>query len=124
LINNHDIDFLDLSLWDVFKQPEETEHHSKSLLQHFTEIDYRHVKWTVAGNINTPKDVQAVLDAGVDFVSIGRAAILHHNFPILVINNPEFHPTKLPVSKAYLTKEGLSDKFIHYMQRWDGFVAD
>lgn len=123
LINNHDIDFLDLSLWDVFKQPEENEHNNKTLLQHFTELDYKNVKWTVAGNINTGKDVQTVLDAGVDFVTIGRSAILHHDFPKQVIDKPNFVPVPLPVTETYLAKEGLSEKFVTYMKRWDGFVA-
>lgn len=122
LINDHDIDFLDISLWDVFKQPEEAEHGHKSLLRHFTEIDYKSVKLTVAGNINTAKDAQAVLDAGVDFLTIGRSAILHHNFPKLVISNQNFEPTPLPVSEAYLANEGLSEKFVTYMKHWDGFV--
>ncbi|MFT4655020.1 MAG: 2,4-dienoyl-CoA reductase-like NADH-dependent reductase (Old Yellow Enzyme family) [Patiriisocius sp.] len=124
LINEHDIDFLDISLWDTFKQPEDEAHQNKSLLQHFTEIDYKDVKLTVAGKINTGKDVQTVLDAGVDFVTVGRSAILHHDFPKLVLANPNFEPIELPVSEAYLAKEGLSDKFVTYMKAWDGFVKE
>nr|WP_297348441.1 NADH:flavin oxidoreductase [uncultured Glaciecola sp.] len=122
LINEHDIDFLDLSLWDVFKQPEEKEYQDKSLLQYFSELDYKDVKWTVAGKINTGKEVHAILDAGVDFVTIGRAAILHHDFARQVIADPNFEPTKLPATEAHLTKEGLSEKFLTYMKGWDGFV--
>jgi 2,4-dienoyl-CoA reductase-like NADH-dependent reductase (Old Yellow Enzyme family) len=122
LINEHDIDFLDLSLWDSFKQPEDEAYQDRSLLQHFTDIDYKDVKLTVAGRINTGKDVQAILAAGVDFVTIGRSAILHHDFPRRVIANPNFEPIELPVSEAHLAKEGLSEKFITYMKGWDGFV--
>jgi len=122
LINEHDIDFLDISLWDVFKQPEDKAFQDKSLLQHFTDIDYKNVKLTVAGKITTGAEVQAVLDAGVDFVTIGRSAILHHDFPKLVIANPDFTPAELPVSEAHLVKEGLSEKFLTYMKSWDGFV--
>jgi 2,4-dienoyl-CoA reductase-like NADH-dependent reductase (Old Yellow Enzyme family) len=122
LINEHDIDFLDLSLWDVFKHPEEKEHKDKSLLQHFSELDYKDVKWTAAGKINTGKEVHATLDAGVDFVTIGRAAILHHDFARKVMADPNFEPIKLPVTEAHLAKEGLSEKFLTYMKGWDGFV--
>jgi len=79
---------------------------------------------TVAGNIRTGNDVQKILNANVDFVSIGRAAILHHDFPRLVSANPDFEPIATPVSEHYLHKEGLSDKFVTYMKRWDGFVAE
>lgn len=123
LIDNHQIDFLDLSLWDVFKQPEDTEYHHKSLLDHFTELDYKHVKWTVAGNIRTGNDVQRVLDVGVDFVTIGRSAILHFDFPKQVLANPNFTPTALPVSETYLRNQGLGPDFVTYMKRWDGFVS-
>ncbi len=122
LINDHDIDFLDISLWDVFKQPEDKAFQDKSLLQHFTDIERKNVKLTVAGKITTGAEVQAVLDAGVDFVTIGRSAILHHDFPKLVIANPDFTPAELPVSEAHLVKEGLSEKFLTYMKSWDGFV--
>jgi 2,4-dienoyl-CoA reductase-like NADH-dependent reductase (Old Yellow Enzyme family) len=122
LINEHDIDFLDISLWDVFKQPEDKAFQDKSLLQHFTDLDYKDVKLTVAGKITTGAEVQAVLDAGVDFVTIGRSAILHHDFPKRVIANPDFTPAELPVSEAHLVKEGLSEKFLTYMKSWDGFV--
>jgi hypothetical protein len=62
------------------------------------------------------------LDFGVDFVTIGRSAILHHNFPKSVMSNPNFTPIHTPVSETYLKSEGLSDTFINYMRRWEGFV--
>jgi 2,4-dienoyl-CoA reductase-like NADH-dependent reductase (Old Yellow Enzyme family) len=116
------VDFLDISLWDCFKEPEETEHQGRSLLAHFTALDFKDVRLTVAGNIRTGADCLDVLEAGVDFVSIGRAAILHHNFPELVRDDKDFQPTKLPVSETYLRKEGLSERFVNYMRRWPGFV--
>jgi 2,4-dienoyl-CoA reductase-like NADH-dependent reductase (Old Yellow Enzyme family) len=122
LIDTAQIDFLDISLWDCFKQPEESEHQDRSLLEHFREIDYNNVKWTVAGNLRSAKDVKAVIEADVDFVTIGRAAILHHDFPIQVLNNPNFVPAELPVSRDYLKSEGLGDKFVEYLGKWPGFV--
>ncbi len=118
------IDFLDISLWDVFKLPEEAEHQDRSLLEHFARLERGPVRLTVAGKIRTGAEVQRVLDAGVDFVSIGRAAILHHDFPNRVIENPAFIPIDTPVSEAYLRKEGLGEKFVHYMRRWEGFVEE
>ena len=128
LIHQQMIDFLDLSLWDVFKKPveigeeDEKVKQPKSLLEHFLTLDYQNVKLTVAGKINTAQDVSHILNTGVDFVGIGRAAILHHDFPRHVMQNPHFTPIKLPVSKTYLKQEGLSEKFINYMRAWKGFV--
>lgn len=118
------IDFLDVSLWDCFKMPEEEQYQDKSLLKHFTELDYGNVKLTVAGKIMTGQNVQSILDAGVDFVTIGRAAILHHDFPEKVMENSDFTPVPNPVSKDHLRKEGLGEAFVKYMSGWPGFVAE
>lgn len=123
-IDERHIDFLDISLWDCFKYPEESEHQDQTLLEHFTNLDFKNVKLTVAGKINTGEDVKNILDAKVDFVSIGRSGILHHDFPKQVLANPNFEPTATPVTEAYLHQEGLSDQFVTYMKRWEGFVAD
>lgn len=124
LINDKYIDFLDLSLWDCFKPAEGYSDSKKTLLEYITDLDFKSVKLTVAGNIRTGEDAQKVLDAGVDFVSIGRSGILHHDFPKRVIDNPLFIPIENPVSVSYLKDEGLSDVFIDYMRRWEGFVAN
>ena len=122
LIADGQIDFLDISLWDCFKMPEDGKGEDKTLLNHFTEIDRKDVQLTVAGKIKSGKDADAILQSGVDFITLGRSGILHHDFPRLVLDNPDFTPTETPVSTAYLTKEGLSPIFIKYMGNWPGFV--
>lgn len=122
LIDSNKIDFLDLSLWDCFKTPEEYPESKQNLLEHIMELNFNTVKLTVAGNIRTGSDVQKVLDLGVDFVTIGRSGILHHNFPKRVIDDADFVPVTTPISETYLKNEGLSDTFIEYMRRWEGFV--
>ena len=61
-----------------------------------------------------------ILEKDVDFVTVGRAGILHHDFPRRVMADERFEPIELPVSKEHLTQEGLSETFIKYMQRWQG----
>ncbi|WP_262906542.1 NADH:flavin oxidoreductase [Tenacibaculum piscium] len=122
LIDQGNIDFLDISLWDCFKIPNDEKYQKSTLLEHFTSLDFKKVKWTVAGKISNAVDVQKILDAGVDFVSIGTSGILHHDFPKLVIENPTFNPVSLPVSAEYLRKEDVSDTFIEYLKKRAGFV--
>ena len=124
LIDSGEIDFLDLSLWDCFKTPEEYPDSKLNLLEHILQLNYKNVKLTVAGNIRDGNDVKRVLNAGVDFVTIGRSAILHHDFPMKVIDNPDFLPVKNPVSEDYLKSEGLSNTFINYMSKWPGFIQN
>lgn len=124
LMDSGQIDFLDMSLWDVFKQPNEEDMQGKSLLSHFTELRRGKVRLGVAGQIQTPAEAEQALALGVDLIILGRAAILHHDFPQQLRDNPGFTPVELPVSVGYLKKEGLSDKFITYMSGWEGFVAE
>ena len=67
--------------------------------------------------------VPHLTEAGVDFVSIGRAAILNHDFPKQMQTDPEFRCRELPVSAQTLHEEGLGKAFVEYMGRWRGFVA-
>lgn len=123
LMNEGAIDFLDMSLWDCFKEPVEEAYQGRSLLSYFAELDRNDVKLGVAGKINSTKAAQACLDQGVDFVLLGRAAILHHDFPLQAEKNPDFVAVTLPVSADYLRNEGLGENFLVYMSSWKGFVA-
>jgi len=73
---------------------------------------------------NAADDVNRCLEAGVDFVSLGRASILHHDFPRQVLNDPDFKSVKNPVTRDYLRAQGLSEAFLDYMASWNGFVED
>ena len=117
------IDFLDMSLWDVFKEPVEDDFKGRSLLSYFADLDRGAVKLGVAGKVNSVKAATACLDQGVDFVLLGRAAILHHDFPLRAAKDPTFAATSLPVTADYLHGQGLSENFVTYMSNWKGFVA-
>ncbi|WP_119394639.1 NADH:flavin oxidoreductase [Salinibius halmophilus] len=116
------IDFLDVSLWDSLKYPEDPAYQNKTLLEWYAELPRHNTKLCVAGNIRTGEDVSKVMAAGVDFVAIGRAGILHHDFAKQVTENPDFTPRQTPVSRRVLAEEGLGEAFIDYMSRWPGFV--
>lgn len=124
LMRDELIEFLDMSMWDVFKMPEDGGSNGKTLLSHFTELDRKGVRLGVAGKLRTPADFVRAMDQGVDWVMLGRAAILHHDFPNRLAVDPHFMPVDLPVSTEYLRSEGLSTNFIEYMKSWKGFVQD
>ena len=117
------LDFLDMSLWDVFKEPEEEAFRGRRLLSYFTELDRGTVRLGAAGKIMGGEDAVRCLDAGTDFVTIGRAAVLHHDFPSKVKADPAFRAIATPVPVDYLRQEGLGPALIQYMRRWEGFVA-
>lgn len=117
------VDFLDLSLWDVRKEAEDERYRGRSLMSYFTDLDLRKMLLGVAGKIQSSRDAEACLDAGVDFVLLGKAAILHHDFPRCVLDDDAFEIQGLPVSRDYLRREGLGEAFIDYLERWPDFVS-
>jgi len=122
LMTSGDIDFLDMSLWDVFKEPEEEEFKGRTLASYFTELKRGNCVLGAAGKIRTPIEAENAMAAGFDWVMLGRAAIVHHDFPNRYAADPRFIPTELPVTRAHLEQEGLSQKFVDYMASWKGFV--
>ena len=123
LMASGQIDFLDLSLWDVFKEPEEPEMQGTPLVHHFTGLERHGVRLGVAGKIRTPQEAERALDSGVDWIMLGRAAILTHDFPLRYSADRRFQPAQLPVTPEYLAGEGVSPKFVEYLRNWEGFVA-
>ena len=124
LMDSGQIEFLDMSLWDVFKEPEDEAFKGKSLMSYFTELNRGEVRLGVAGKIQTPADAEKALAEGADWIMLGRAAILHHDFPNRYQQNADFQVVKNPVSREHLQNEGLSEKFVAYMASWPGFVEE
>ncbi len=125
LLAGGQLDYLDLSLWDVFKQPQDPQHHGKPLIAHFSDLPRGGTRLGVAGKIMTAATAQACLDHGADFVLVGRAAILHHDFAQRALADPGFTSTPRPVTRAYLAGEGVSPTFVQYLKaEWRDFVAD
>lgn len=122
LIDSDKIDFLDISVWDYTKLPEDEAYQEKSLMQHFLELDRKKILLSIAGKIKDGADVSNVLNAGSDLVCVGRSGILHYDFPKQIIDNPNFKRTKTPVTEAYLIEQGLGNAFVEYMKNWKYFV--
>jgi len=118
------IDYLDLSLWDAFKQPDDSQWQGRSLLSYFTDLPRGNVRLGAAGKIYTGEDAARLIEAGCDFVVIGRSAILNHDFPRRVLQDADYRSPDLPVTAEHLANEGLSPVFIGYMSQWPGFVGE
>lgn len=116
------IDWLDMSLWDVFKQPEETEFAEKPLISWFTELDRGDCRLGVAGNVMSHASAELALEMGADYIDIGKAAILAHDFPKQIEANPDYVLPERPVSALFLQAQGLGPAFINYMSGFGNFV--
>ena len=123
LLREAAIDYLDLSLWDAFKQPDDAAYAGRSLLSHFADLPRGKVALGAAGKITTGADAARLLADGCDFVIIGKTAIICHDFPNRVLTDPAYNPPALPVSAAHLQEEGLGETFIGYLRNWPGFIT-
>jgi 2,4-dienoyl-CoA reductase-like NADH-dependent reductase (Old Yellow Enzyme family) len=118
------IDYLDLSLWEVTKEPGDPAFKGRSLMSYFTELPRGGVRLGAAGKVTSAERAASVLDAGCDFVLAGRAAILRHDFPERVRNDPAYQSPALPVTAQHLRDEGVGAGFINYITTWwPDFVA-
>jgi 2,4-dienoyl-CoA reductase-like NADH-dependent reductase (Old Yellow Enzyme family) len=117
------IDFLDMSLWDSFKEPEDEAYKGRSLMSYFTELERGDVALGIAGKLRNPEEISLAMEADIDFIMLGRAAILHHDFPLQMQADSNFAPVRNPVSADHLRQEGLGEAFITYMSGWKGFVG-
>jgi 2,4-dienoyl-CoA reductase-like NADH-dependent reductase (Old Yellow Enzyme family) len=124
LMSSGDLDWLDMSLWSVFKPPVEEEFAEKPLIDWFADLPRGTTRLGVAGKLLSAADCRRALGSGADFVLLGRAAILHHDFPRQVAADPDFQTIALPVTSEYLRQERLGPTFVEYMRNWKGFVAE
>ncbi|MDP9933806.1 2,4-dienoyl-CoA reductase-like NADH-dependent reductase (Old Yellow Enzyme family) [Paenarthrobacter nicotinovorans] len=115
MLSGH-IDYLDASLWDVGKLPAESGEDHRPLLIQVSELQRGRARLGVAGKVLSAVDAQRCLDAGVDFVSIGTGAILHHDFATQAMENPLFQAVTPPVSRDHLSAQAVGPAFIDYLE--------
>jgi 2,4-dienoyl-CoA reductase-like NADH-dependent reductase (Old Yellow Enzyme family) len=124
LMAGGDLDYLDMSLWSAFKTPEDPDFAHRPLIDWFAELPRGATRLGAAGKIARPTDARRLAEAGADFVVLGRAAILQHDYPRRYAADLDFMPVATPVTRDYLAGEGLSPVFVQYMNNWKGFVAE
>jgi 2,4-dienoyl-CoA reductase-like NADH-dependent reductase (Old Yellow Enzyme family) len=119
------IDFLDLSIWDVYKEPNEERFQGRSLMSYFSELTRGTIKLGVAGKVYTPDDVKHCLAQGADFVLMGKASILNSDFASQMKVNVDYHPAQAPVTRAHLQSQGVTEPFMDYLLgRWPEYVVE
>lgn len=118
------IDYLDLAVWDYRKIATEEPLQGRTLLSVFTELPRGEVRLGTSGHVMSSQQAVEVLDAGCDFVMLGKAAVLDPSFPEKTRRDGHYSAPALPVTADWLKGSGLSEPFIQYMRTWDGFVVD
>lgn len=124
LLSEAKIDFLDMSMHNAFKTPEDEADSGKSLTEWYMELPRDKVPMGICGNIRSMEDVHKVMGWGADFVTIGRSAIIHHDFAYRALADDSFKACTPPVTSSHLSQEGLSKTFVDFMKGFPDFVKD
>lgn len=107
------LDYLELSLWDVFMRPRGGG--GGLLIEHFVDLPRGSTRLGVAGKVLSTSDAQWCLDKGADFVSVGRGAIVHHDFAARALSDASFTSRAMPVPADVLRQESVGPAFIEYL---------
>ena len=122
-VSDMDIDFIHISCWDVFKRSIEYPNVNKTLTQWFTESCENLPTVISTGGIWSKKNADDLLKQGADLVGVGKVGIGYPDWAKEVMKE-EYDPKKPPFTSKQLKEVQLSDVFIDYMRKWDGFVTD
>ena len=114
-------DYVDMSLWDAFMTVDEE---GDLLIDAFTSLPRGLTRLGVAGKIRSAQQARWCLSKGADFVDLGRAAIVHHDFPTRAGADSTFAMAPLPVTREHLHAERVSETFVEYLDAgWPDFVG-
>jgi len=119
-----DLDYIDLSLWDVTKLPVHAPAGSPMLIEHFLHLPRHGTALGVAGRVAGAADAQWVLDQGADLAFIGKGAIADHAFARRATTDADYRAPAFPVTKDHLRAEMLGEPFVEYFARnWPQLVT-
>jgi 2,4-dienoyl-CoA reductase-like NADH-dependent reductase (Old Yellow Enzyme family) len=123
ILNGGVVDFVDMSLRDVFANP-----HGGGvgglLIDAFTTLPRGGTVLSVAGRILSASDAAWCLARGADVVTVGTGAILHHDFATRALADPGFRARPTPVSRDVLRSELVGPPLLDYLAAdWNGLVA-
>ena len=123
ILNNLGVDFIHISCWDIYSRSIEYRNNSKTLTEWFTHSIDNLPAIISTGNIWSSIDAKNVMKQGADFIGVARVAIPYPDWANnLGIDN--YNPKKAPFTVKKLKEAGLSNTFINYMRKWNGFVCD
>lgn len=109
------IDYLDMSLWDFGKEPNDEAYRGKQLIEWFSGLKRGPTRLGAAGNVRSGLDAINAMKGGADYVLIGRAAIVAHDWPMRLAKDPGYKPA-FPATPAELAEQGVTPVFLDYLK--------
>lgn len=123
LLARGDLDYVDVSLWDVHKLPAGAVD-GPLLIDRFVDLPRHGTALGVAGHLRGAADTAGVLARGADLAFIGKAAIADHAFAQHAIADAAYQAPAFPVTKDHLRAEFVGEPFVDYFStNWAALVS-
>jgi len=119
-LNDLDVDYIHMSLYDSFKLTNHIKDKQMTLLQSIKEQLSPEITLIIAGKIANIEQADEVIAQGADFVALGKAAIGNPDWVNKVNSGKKLIPA--PFSIAHLKATGFTDASIEYMSGVTGLV--
>ena len=118
-----DLDYVDLSLWDVRKLPADATDETL-LIDNYLALPRHGTALGVAGHLNGTADIAWVLDRGADLVFVGKGAIADRDFARHALADAGYVSPTFPVTKQHLREQLLGEPFVEYFStNWPALVT-
>lgn len=118
-VAEHGVDFVHLSLGDAAGPPAHEE--GPVVATAFREALPDDVVLLAAGGVRDRAGVERALEAGLDVVAVGRAAIAYPDWPRRV-EDASWQPAPTPWSRELLREAAVGDHLFAYLGRFAGLV--
>ncbi|MED5256824.1 MAG: hypothetical protein VX818_06265, partial [Candidatus Neomarinimicrobiota bacterium] len=122
-LRDEGVDFLHLSCWDVFANSKEYPDNPRRLTEWFTHSFDDLPPIISTGNVWSQSDAQELMNQGADLIGVARVGIPYPDWA-KKLSQKNYNPPRGPFTANHLREVGLSDVFINYMKKWDGFVSN
>jgi 2,4-dienoyl-CoA reductase-like NADH-dependent reductase (Old Yellow Enzyme family) len=121
LLADESVDYIHVSAWEALKKPEKYKEGDKTIISYFREALPEYVNLMIAGEIWSREDAEQCLAEGADMVALGRSSVANPDWPKLA-TKANFQPIKPPYTTDQLKAMAVSDVFVEYLRRWEGFI--
>jgi 2,4-dienoyl-CoA reductase-like NADH-dependent reductase (Old Yellow Enzyme family) len=121
-LNQLDVDYIHMSLYDAFKKPNHIKSTNQTLLQWIKTQLNPNITLIIAGNISTVEEANLIISHGADLIAIGQSAIGNPDWVNKI--NAGQKLVLSPYFKKHLENIGFNKQSIDYLKTISGLVQN
>ena len=122
-LRDEGIDYLHISCWDAFAKSKEYPDDPRRLTEWFTQSLDDLPPIISTGSVWSQSVALELMNQGADLIGVARVGIPYPDWA-KKLSQENYNPPRAPFTVKHLREADLSDVFLNYMRKWDGFVSD